>query len=555
MGGGGDVHAHAGGQISGGLYRGGTGQFQAGPAAQLQQRLAAIRAKRVAGKKKGKGAGARHASPKKTPADRAKAKTEARAATLGKLGIDTGAQAALSGLASGKQPDAQSLDRGGLLAAGLVEQSTTDDSYRLTQAGRSLLRAAGAGDAGRAGDIISGAREKLKTRTGKQAAARQKKQARAARVAKRAKAKAKPKAATKPPAARTAPIKPEPIAPKTAPVTPDTTAPIAPAIGRKRQTTKGTDMFDYAAINTNLLAHAEALAELLDDDGAIKAGARHSGSDNKLIQAIYDSAEDICELAEALGATVVDEADEGEDAGDMGESVGHEGAPVEGKAAEDTSEEQEVYGMVGDAVKALAGDEIGGYAVRFGSETEPDISHMRDYFTKDTQYWLSAWDKRPMLYHHAQDESTADAPVIGTWNKATVDDVGVFLSGQLDRAHKYHAAIKELVRRGVLRMSSDSAPHLVLRATKAGGVHEVRRWPILACSLTPVPAEPRLNPVELKAILAELGDVAIDDNPEATDGPARESADEQKAAEDERLRRLHSLSIELDLLQLEATIA
>ena len=201
-----------------------------------------------------------------------------------------------------------------------------------------------------------------------------------------------------------------------------------------------------------------------------------------------------------------------------------------------------------DAVKALDGDRIGGLAVRFGSPNETDISQFRDYFTKNTDYWIDAWDRRPILYHHAMDESTADDPVIGTWTKATVTDEGVWLEGELSKAYKYQSAIKELVRRGALRISTDSAPHLVRRAAKSGA-HEVTRWPIVAASLTVSPAEPRLHGVSFKALLAELGLDAID-SPEANDPDPVEVAHATKTAADDRARRL---LLTLDVLALETT--
>lgn len=220
------------------------------------------------------------------------------------------------------------------------------------------------------------------------------------------------------------------------------------------------------------------------------------------------------------------------------------------KDAEEILAELDVVAVAhGDTIKALDGNRIGAYAVRFGSETEPDMSQMRDYFTKATDFWLDAWDRRPMLYHHAMDEDTLDAPRIGTWTKAEVKDEGVWLEGQLDRSHRYHTAIKEMIRRGVLRLSSDSAPHLVRRAMKSGGVHEVTRWPLLAASLTPTPAEPRLNAVSFKAFCAELGIDDISDQ-EANDTADRERSDATKADAD-RARRL---ALELQLLALETVV-
>ncbi len=213
------------------------------------------------------------------------------------------------------------------------------------------------------------------------------------------------------------------------------------------------------------------------------------------------------------------------------------------------------------AVKMLPDGRIGGYAVRFGSPDEPDLSPMRDYFTKATDFWLDKWgwldgrNQAPMLYHHAQDEATKDVPVVGVWTKARVDDVGIWLEGQIDTAHRYGMAVKELVRRGVLRLSSDSAPHLVIREPRPGGVHEVKRWPLITTSLTPSPAEPRLLSVQaIKAAYGAAGLLPpaelIDSDPE-TDGDDRESADGQKAAD---LDRERLLTLKLRALRLKETV-
>lgn len=215
-------------------------------------------------------------------------------------------------------------------------------------------------------------------------------------------------------------------------------------------------------------------------------------------------------------------------------------------------EEDEAYPstpVMGGAVKiADDGETLIAPAIRYGAPDEADMSAFADYFTKATDFWLGQWDRRPMLYHHAMDEGTKDAPVIGTWVKAWADDAGVWLEGQLDKAHKYHAAIKELARRGLLRISTDSAPHLVVRERQANGAHEVKRWPILAASLTVSPAEPRLLPAELKAYLADLGLTIDTPEPEANE-PTTHRPDGAKATED----RARLLRARLSLIRIKET--
>lgn len=87
--------------------------------------------------------------------------------TLRSFNIAPDGQAALEALRKGEQPDASSVERHGFETAGLVERAS-DGSYRMTASGRALMSAAAAGDRGRAGDIISSARDRTSARTQRQ---------------------------------------------------------------------------------------------------------------------------------------------------------------------------------------------------------------------------------------------------------------------------------------------------------------------------------------------------------------------------------------------------
>jgi hypothetical protein len=304
---------------------------------------------------------------------------------------------------------------------------------------------------------------------------------------------------------------------------------------------------DYTAIYDDLAALA---AELAPEAAEVKAGRRNSASDQALINAICEAAADICEMAVALGARMPEMDDEDED--EMPEPMGGE---VEVKAEDLPPAELET--VYGGEIKAIdASDRIGGYAVLFGDADHADLSPHRDYFTKSTEFWLDQFGwPRPMTYHHGQHEvdDLRAAPVVGRWTKATVDEVGVFLEGELDRAHKYYRAVKELANRGLLKLSSDSAPQWVVRERKPNGAHEVKRWPLITASPTVSPAEPRLAGVSFKALLAELGLDAID-SPEATDPDPVETAPASavKAATDPERERLVELEL-IEIATLEAT--
>ncbi len=206
------------------------------------------------------------------------------------------------------------------------------------------------------------------------------------------------------------------------------------------------------------------------------------------------------------------------------------GPPSAGKALDDAW-----LHIDGEAIKALDNDILRGYAVRFGDAQHPDLQ--KDYYTKSTDFWLNhfGWP-RPITYHHGMDAETRNDPVIGHWLKAGVDDVGVWMEGQMDRAHAYYKAMKELAQRGYLRLSSDSAPQWVIREKQTNGVNEIKRWPLVTSSVTVTPMEPRMLPIEIKAYLAEIG-MDIDESPEAID-PDDARLDGAKASDDERARRL-----------------
>lgn len=214
--------ARAGETIAGNLKRGGDGKFSSaggasgGPAqrgVQLSKQPTPTTHAAPSGGKGGKGKGGKKgggtkggagAKPRKeqlTPEQRqaqhAAEQAQNRADVLGKLNIAPDGQQALAALRSGEQPDADAIARGGFVQAGLVERAQ-DGSFRLTSSGRALLAAVDAGDAGRAGDTISSARDRTTARTDRQSAAAARhaatEQKRAAAEQQRLEAAKKPKA-------------------------------------------------------------------------------------------------------------------------------------------------------------------------------------------------------------------------------------------------------------------------------------------------------------------------------------------------------------------------
>ena len=77
--------------------------------------------------------------------------------------------------------------------------------------------------------------------------------------------------------------------------------------------------------------------------------------------------------------------------------------------------------------------------------------------------------------------------IIGRVIMAKADDVGLWVEMQISKAHEYARAVMELVRRGVVGLSSGSAGHLVEIASDG----QILSWPLVEVSVTTSPMEPR----------------------------------------------------------------
>lgn len=137
---------------------------------------------------------------------------------------------------------------------------------------------------------------------------------------------------------------------------------------------------------------------------------------------------------------------------------------------------------------------IGGYGVVFGGA---DL--YGEQFTKDTDFWFDRLTEAPMvLYQHGMDTSVKTV-VIGRVTTKNVDDIGLWIEAQIDKAKDYAAAVLELVQKGVLGWSSGAVSHLV----EVTGKGQIKSWPVAEFSLTPNPAEPRTLGVSVLAEAAK----------------------------------------------------
>lgn len=232
-----------------------------------------------------------------------------------------------------------------------------------------------------------------------------------------------------------------------------------------------------------------------NEELAAKVGAMISGANKKKMQAIHD----MCvELGAECGAgekhthveVVEDEADKGLD------------------LSYAKSLKIEVPSM---AVKFVSKDTIKGYTFLWGNPELTDVEI--EYFTPESNFWDEKMGKsaRPLTWDHAQDKDFKGSPIIGTISEFGDDEIGRWYVAKLDTSHKYRKAIDELIKKGVLGTSSDSAPQYVVRE-RTGKSTWLKEWPWFASALTNTPAEPRMiGSLEfLKSLGVTLPDVSED---------------------------------------------
>lgn len=156
----------------------------------------------------------------------------------------------------------------------------------------------------------------------------------------------------------------------------------------------------------------------------------------------------------------------------------------------------------GGAVKALGGGKVGGYLVLFTGPDDPDLQG--EFFTKSTDFFVDNGETRPILYRHGV-HSTLKSRKLGKAT-LTIDDVGLFVEGELQLRDKYEKAIYALAEAGKLGWSSGSINHLV-EMKQNGKSKEITSWPVGEASLTPAPVEARTSAFAVKDLNAEEADL------------------------------------------------
>lgn len=218
----------------------------------------------------------------------------------------------------------------------------------------------------------------------------------------------------------------------------------------------------------------------------IKAGARHSAADSKLIQVIHDSALD-------LGAMPRQPAQPAD--APLPVEVKPDASTKAGAADSDTFD-SEALAFAGDAIKALGDGRVGGYLVRFGSPQEADSQG--EYFDAETDFGPHVTSL--VFYHHGFDKAFRRI-VLDSAAKLSKDSYGIPIEAQLNMADPLQAQLYRMCELGKMGWSSGSASHLVERETVKGGAVRITKWPLgLDASITPTPADTRARALPIKGL-------------------------------------------------------
>ena len=171
----------------------------------------------------------------------------------------------------------------------------------------------------------------------------------------------------------------------------------------------------------------------------------------------------------------------------------------------------ETYTDKPDAVRTSGETRVSGYAFLW-PKNKKELDLLNTYFEPSTDYG-PYYRSAQMFYHHGMDLKVG-LETIGKAVRAEIDDVGLWVEGQLDKSSKYWRGIQDLVKQGKLYWSGGTAGHLIRYAEDGMGL---RSFPIVEWSLTPTPGQPRLMPVDF---LRSVG-IEVDDQIDGvTDGEA-----------------------------------
>ncbi len=127
-----------------------------------------------------------------------------------------------------------------------------------------------------------------------------------------------------------------------------------------------------------------------------------------------------------------------------------------------------------------------------------------EFFSIKTDIKPHWFDKRPVLFHHGQDEVIKDAD-IGDADDLTLDEKeGWWVTTWLNRSGEYFSRINALLSAGKMFGSSATMGHLAEVDRKTG---EILKWPYVEQTFTPTPANlfSRLTPAKATSHFTSAG--------------------------------------------------
>ncbi len=144
-------------------------------------------------------------------------------------------------------------------------------------------------------------------------------------------------------------------------------------------------------------------------------------------------------------------------------------------------EHKDILIALGDTIKAIGDNKVGGMIVNFTSAEDPDL--VGDYFDADTD--LGIHMELPVYYDHGMNPAFGKKSI----GRSTIKkvDAGIWFEAELDKANEFEDYILDLARKGKLRSSSGAVGHLVDRI-KDGDSYKITSWPLAELSLTTQPA-------------------------------------------------------------------
>lgn len=190
------------------------------------------------------------------------------------------------------------------------------------------------------------------------------------------------------------------------------------------------------------------------------------------------------------------------------------------------------YRHIGEGIKALEGNRVSGYLVRFTSRDAPDLHG--EYFTKDTNFWLKELSPigKPIFLDHTFDGKFKAIPV-GVIDFLREDEIGLWIEGKLKERAEYEdmlrgwknrkwlsdeqlndeaipllaknleLAVKAFFGTGKAQWSSGALPQVVETAEDG----HIESWPIIEGTGVFTPAEPTGTEIGLKSVLNQMSEI------------------------------------------------